>query len=179
MSKPVTKLAPGIILLGIAFIVFLVSAASLLQGRSLAPQFTVPGEHQIEVSEPGRYFLWDNYRTWHDGATVTRSAQFPSAFSIKASGSGGAEISFTPDRSHSWSIGNHAKRSIGFLDIPETDTLTIEVTGDTDTRIVSLAKADMKKELWLKLGGFGLALIIAIIGIPLLLWGLSTRIRSA
>ena len=179
MSKPVTKLATGIILLTVALIIFVVSAAALLQGRSLVPQFMAPGEQQIDVSETGRYFLWDNYRTWHDGEAVTRSAQFPSTFSIKAFAAGGRELRFTPDRSHSWSIGNHAKRSVGYLDLPETGPVTIKVAGDAKTRIVSLAKADMKKELWQKLGGFGLAVIIAIVGLPFLLWGLSARVRSA
>ena len=159
-----------------AVVFFGVMFSTLYRGVSLDPQFPASGNIEVSTLDHDRYYLWDNYVTMFKGERLRHSSKFPDDVEISVKDGLGQELEFTPDTSHSWSIGNHSKRSIGYVEaIPGSD-LTIQITGGDGQRVLSFAKADMKRDLWRKLGGFIIAVIVGGVGVIFGIWGIFVRI---
>lgn len=178
MKRGTRRLLAGFVLIGGAIFLFLSSFSSLYQGKALGLQYPASGSFQISPTNADRYYLWDHYVTQFQGKKIRYSSKFPKDIEIKVTDPSGAEIDFHSDTSHSWSIGNHAKSSIGYIDSPGATDLTVHVSGGDGSRVLSFGKADIKLELWRKLGGFGIALVVGFVGIIAGIWGLATRMAK-
>ena len=165
----------GLVILGTAIFAF--TMARLVTGTALDPQTKVPGKVVAEIDTPGRYYLWDNHWTTFDGERVQHAADFPETAKILAHDASGAQLEFVQDASQNWSIGNNGKTSIGYIDIASPTTIHFDIEDIGRERIVTVSDATMKQELWSRLGGLGIGLIMGLVGVPIGLFGLLFRRR--
>ncbi len=171
------------IILGLALLigggtVGVMTFSRLYRGDALDPLHAATGEFQVSVDQPGRYYIWDHTLTHHEGETIRQQDDFPEGVSFAFLNSGGQPLDFQPDTGESWSIGNHVKASVGYVDITKPGNITAVVKGGNGERLVSFSPANMAGELWQKLGGFAWAAGGILLGGPALLWGLIGSIRS-
>ena len=152
---------------------------SLQRGVSHDVQFKAPGTFQARAADAGRYYVWDNHKTWFEGEKVRSKAAFPDEMTVEVSDAAGQTLEFTRDDSQSWSIGSHAKTSVGYVDLPADSDVQIDARGDDGERILSLSQANLGQELWQTFIGFGIATVAAGLGIPIAIWGLITTLVSA
>ncbi len=178
MKRGIKRLSLGLLLIIGAFVLVVSSFSSLHQGKSLQEQFPASGSFKVSASDGGRYYLWDNYVTQFEGQRFRHSSKIPKDIQFTVTDSDGSKIDFISDTSRSWSIGNHAKKSIGYLDSQSPGEWTIHVSGGDGTRVLSFSKADMKGELIRKLGGFGVALVFGLAGFVSGAWGLFGLLRG-
>lgn len=173
----ITTAGIALLIAGVAIFVF--TLVRLINGSALDPQTKVPGTVSAEIDAPGRYYVWDNHWTMFNGERVQYSADCPVDAQVVVHDSSGDELQFVPDASQNWSIGNNEKTSIGYVDVPAATALRLDVAGVGRERIVSVSNRTMKQELWDRLGGFGVGLIVGLIGIPIALLGLLVRRRPS
>ena len=157
------------ILTGIALFGF--TLFQLYIGSGPDPLTEVPGKVTAEIKEPGRYYLWDNHWTTFEGERKKYAADCPEDAEISVKGSDGKELTFVPDRSQNWSIGNSEKTSIGYVDVASASELEFTVGDVNRPRIVSVSKRSMKQDLWLRLAGTGIGAVVGILGIPVIILG--------
>ncbi len=172
MKRGSKRLLFGLLLLIGGFVIFGWTFSALNRGVSLSDQFVASGKVTVNVESAGRFYVWDNYVTWFDGKKIRHASAFPDDVKITVRSASGKSLKFESNTDESWSIGNHAKKSVGYVDIETPDELTFEVTGGNGERVLSFAKADMAGELQEKLGGFGWAALMGVLGLPLVIWGL-------
>lgn len=162
----------GAVLLIGGILIGIVTFGRLYLGTSLYPQYAASGSFTVQTVDAGRYYLWDNYVTWFEGGKVRNDKGFPEEVGLVVRDSQGKELELFPDSEQSWGIGNHAKSSIGYVQTSGSGQLTIDVQGGDGKRVLSFGKADLKNELWRKLGGFAYAAFGILLGLPITLWGL-------
>ena len=173
------RLLVGVVLLLTGAALFVSTFASLNRGGAIDQQNRAQGKITVGLSEPGRYYVWDHYRTVFEGERIEHRSDFPDGITIQASMSTGIPVDFRPDSKRSWSIGNHAKRSVGYLDLREPGDVIVDVHGGVGDRILSISNTDIRGELWVGLRGFGFSLIVMAIGLPVACWGWIARSRSS
>ena len=172
-----TIIGIALIIAGIAIFAF--TLVRLINGSALDPQTKVPGPVSAEIPEPGRYYIWDNHWTTFNGERAKYPADCPAEAQVTIRDEGGTDLQFVPDASQNWSIGNNEKTSIGYVDVPNATTIRLDVDGVGRERIVSVSNRTMKQELWGRLGGFGLGLIVGVVGVPIALLGMLFRRRGS
>ncbi len=167
---PIIWIGAGLLIL--AVISFSSTFASLVRGEAHEEQFSAPGTHKVTVQVPGDYYLWNHYKTVYEGETIKRNKKFPNGLSIVIKDSEGLEVPFERNGEQSWSIGNHAKTSIGYIKSTGNQSYTIEVTGDSNENVIlSFSQSLIRNDLWVAFRGFVVALAAGLLGILLLLWG--------
>ena len=165
----------ALIIIGIAIFAF--TLFQLIGGSALDPQTKVPGTVVTEIDAPGRYYVWDNHWTMFDGERIQYAADWPNQAKITVRDANGTEVHFVPDASQNWSIGNNEKTSVGYVDVKAATTLRLEIDDVGRDRIVTVSNRTMKQELWSRLGGFGVGLLVGVVGVPVCLLGLLVRRR--
>lgn len=177
-EKPIT-LFIGIGLLVLAVIMTGSTFGSLIQGNAHEEQFASPGLYQKKIHEAGRYYLWHHYKTVFEEQSFKRERKLPSELKITLRNTTGTELKLEPDNNQSWSIGNHAKTSIGYIDLSGSQTIEIQTEDGADSIVIlSFAKSEMKKELWIAFRRLALAGVSTLLGVPLLIWGFISWVRS-
>lgn len=179
MKRGMKQLVLGALFLAVAFLLFVFTFVSLYRGASLDDQFKAIGRFTVHATDTGRYYIWDNYKTVFDGKRIEHGSGFPKEILIEVRDGAGRRIEFSRDHGQSWVIGNHAKRSIGYIVLRESGEMTVEVKGGNGARILSFGKANMSGELWQRLRGFAFAVIAFILGVPMVIWGLIGVFRSS
>ena len=168
---------PAVVWIGCGLLVIAVFSfgstfASLVRGEAHEEQFSVPGTHQLATQTPGDYYLWNHWKTVYEGEKIKRTRKFPSNLSVVIRNSDGLKVPFKQDGEQSWSIGNHAKASIGYIKSPGNKSYTIEVTGNSSPNfILSFSQSLIRNNLWIAFRGFVVALAAGLLVILLLLWG--------
>ena len=166
----------ALILVGIGFFAF--TLVRLIGGAALDPQSKVPGSLSAEIEVPGRYYVWDNHWTMFDGQRVKYPAGWPAEAQIAVRDGNGAQLAFVADASQNWSIGNNAKTSVGFIDVPAATAIQIDISDIGRERIVTISNRTMKQELWSRLGGFGIGLAVSAVGAAVCVFGWLRRRRA-
>lgn len=169
----------GIVLIVAGVAIFAFTLVRLIGGSPLDPQTEVPGKVTAEIREPGRYYLWDNHWTRFNDEHVKYSDDCPADAKVTVHDANGTELEFVSDASQSWSIGNNAKTSIGYVEVSAATTLQLNVDDVGRERIVSVSNRTMQQELWLRLGGFGIGVLVGLVGALTALIGLIARRRGA
>lgn len=173
-----TPIGFALMIAGIGIFVF--TLGRLMYGPALDPQVKVPGTITVEVEEPGRHYLWDQHFTRFEGERVKYSDDCPKDVKVSVVSSTGDTLPFVQDASQSWSIGNSGKTSVGYVDVPGAMTLDITVDGTGRERIFSVSGRTTKDELWLRLRGFGVSLVVGLLGLCIAFVGmLGGRRRGA
>ena len=171
----ITTAGIALIIAGIAIFVF--TLARLMNGAALDLQTKVPGTVSAQIDTPGRYYVWDNHWTMFDGQRVQYAADCPVEAQIVIHDTNGNPLEFVPDTSQNWSIGNNEKSSIGYIDIPAVTSIRLYIANVGRERIVTVSNRSMKEELWARLGGFGIGLLVGVVGVPVAFVGFLTRRR--
>ena len=162
-----------------AVVVPLAVVLPLILGDSNEEQFKVPGNTQIVIEEPGRYYLWNNYKTVLQGKTYNSSESTPDGIQIKIrNGETGELFDFVGDSSMALSTLRNMKTSIGYIEAQEGGSLHIDVEGGNEERVFSLSKFSMRVMFGLIFGVLGLSLIICCSGFGVLAWGILRAAKS-
>lgn len=170
-----TKILLTGILLTIAgiFVVPYLFIMPLFESKYPEITFKAPGEETIEVIAPGRYYLWNDYQTFFDGQAYNNSKQLPSGTRIKImDDESGKEMTFVSDSAISLSVGNKAQNSIGYVEVTDEKSLKIEVSQNSEERILTFAKSRFMDIVGTLISTGIFATILASSGIAMIIWGL-------
>lgn len=173
-----TIITGGVLFLVGAFVVPLLFVLPLILGHEQEAQFKAPGNIEVAVEKPGRYYLWNDFRTVYDGKSYDRSESIPDGLEIRIRDAEGHQLQFVSDGSISSSSGSSAKKSIGYVEVEHPGKVTVQVTGGSEVRIFSFSQSGLLRMFSLILGGFGLSMIVAIAGFGLMIWGMVTLVRA-
>jgi hypothetical protein len=173
-----TIVAGGVMFLMGAFVVPLLFILPLILEHDQDAQFKAPGSIEVTAKKPGRYYLWNDYRTVYNGKSYDRSESIPDGLEIQIRAADGHELQFVSHGSISTSGGSSAKKSIGYVGVEHPGKVTVQVTGGSEDRILSFSQSGLLRMFGLILGGFGLSMIVAIGGIGLIIWGILKLVRA-
>ncbi len=171
--------AVGGTLVLVGVVVFVATFISLARGGPGEAEFKVPGSFQAEVKEPGRYYVWDNRRTVFEGRTIHHKSGFPAGLEVVVRDSIGKQLEFVEDDSAGWSVGNHAKKSVGYVELQSAGQVEIEVVGSSDSeRVVSFSPSTLRQAMGRTFVAVGVAvalglsgLLVSFVGILIVLFG--------
>jgi hypothetical protein len=173
-----TKRGSKSILLGLilfaggAFVLPLIVVLSLFHEKPNEVQFIVPGEALLHAEKPGRYYVWNDFRTFYQGRNYHQSELIPDGVRIQISNSKGEPLELITDSSITHSSGSASRKSIGYVEVAHPDTLKIEVSGGDEPRVLSFAQSRFFKIFGRIMGGFALSALTALSGIGLTIWGI-------
>ncbi|MEM8956145.1 MAG: hypothetical protein AAGD22_18480, partial [Verrucomicrobiota bacterium] len=124
-----------------------------------------------EVSEPGRYYLWNNYRMVFEGESYNRSEELPDAYQISFRDGEGRELDLVGDLSITFNGTSGSRRSIGYVEIGGPTRVEIEVVGSGDRRVFAFGRS----YFWGAFRSVGLAMVLGFVlgslGLGLMIWG--------
>jgi len=173
MKKGIKKVILGcglIILTWTILIIFVISVFDRID--NIEKTFKIPGKIKILVTKPGKYYLWNDFRTIFEGKTYVQDRILPHdmSFSLMQKKSQ-TTIPFIDDRSKNLIGDDEARASIGYFSITTPGEYELAITGDTAPRIFSWGREIFKTlSLWVvsllfmflefALMGTGVALIV-------------------
>jgi uncharacterized membrane protein len=123
-------------------------------------RFLAPGSAIVEVTAPGEYVLWHEYRTVFQGRTYRAAPALPSGVDMAVGGPGGA-VPVGAGASQSWKDGDRARQAIGRFNAARAGTYTVSVQGAFEPRVMAVGR----EFLWRMLGSLGGALLIAFMSV--------------
>ncbi|MBT5706912.1 MAG: hypothetical protein HOI66_11375 [Verrucomicrobia bacterium] len=177
--RPATLLI-GTALIIIALLLIASTVSDLIQGKPHEKQFIAPGSSQSHIADAGRYYLWHHYKTVYEGEQITRPKNAPSSLEITIQDATGAELTFHRNDKKSWSIGNHGKKSIGYIEATRSQKVQIDTVGDSSQKVIlSFSESDMRNDLWIAFRGLAVAAVTGILGLPLFIWGFISFTRGS
>jgi len=150
----------------------------LFLNKSANSQFLIPGSKEVTVEKPGRYYLWNDFRTVYDGKSFSRSESIPDGLVIAVTDDSGKTLAFTSDSSTSSSVGGSSKNSIGFIEVSSPGKLIVSVSGDAEERVFSFSQSIFPKLFLTILGGGTASLLMAFIGFGIGIWGVIKLVRN-
>ena len=151
----------------------------LIRGGATEVQYRVPGSFDVSVEEAGRYYFWDNHRTLFEGTSYNREARLPDGMTIEIRDSSGGRCDFVADSSISWSVGNHSKESVGYIDMDAAGTVQVDVSGGGEERILSFSQSSLLQVMGRVFIGLGFAGLMGVLGFGVLIWGVVKLVRSS
>ncbi len=162
MKKGVKKIIGAVVLFVAGMLMPAAVIIPLIMSGDGDKPFRVPGSMEITVEKPGRYYLWNQYRTIYEGRSYSFDKELPGglSFSLTEKASGTA-VPLETGMNISSESGNRRKASIGYFEVPRPGTYIISVTGNTEERILSFGKSIFESVL-LFFGGMTLAILLAI-----------------
>ena len=169
----------GLALIFIGVTIFALTLFKLIGGSALDPQTKVPGTVNVEIETAGRYYVWDNHWTMFGGERVQYPPDWPDDAKVAVRDANGMQLQFVSDASQNWSIGNNEKTSIGYVDVPVATSIEVVIDDVGRDRVVTVSNRTMKQELWSRLGGLGLGLVVGMVGVPICLLGWFFRRRGS
>lgn len=173
MKKGLKTLISGILLILIGTLVIpLAFILPFFSDNSVDERFLVPGEAEVTIEEPGRYYLWNEYQTFFEGKSYQRSTEIPDGLEITITGPHGRLLEFTGNTSFTSSFGDDSKKSIGYVEVDQPGTLHVSVSGEFHPMVFSVAPSNILKLLGLLFAGVGLCILVSTTGLGLLIWGL-------
>ena len=132
--------------------------------------FEVPGSSKLTIDEPGRYYLWNNYKLFHEGKTYNQSVDLPNGLTIEAKGTAG-DYEIHSSTNISFNSGSDSSQSIAYIDIEESDTVEITVKNLDETRMFSISKPGILDRFGKFLAFIILIVLIDLFGFILILIG--------
>ena len=137
------------------------------------PQFLVPGRVQLPVDEPGRYYLWHDYRTVFDNQSFNVPEDLPHGVKIEIrDAKTGQFINLQSKASASQSDMNTDRSSIGSIVIERPGEVVIDVAGDFEPRVLSFGRFEFFALFGRLFGGIALSMLAGLASIVLLIVGI-------
>lgn len=168
MKRGLKPLLTGIVLLVLAVLALPLAffGSTFLTGQG-GKQFLVPGSTEITVTEPGRYYLWNDYETIYEGKSFRRSETVPDGVEIVVGDENGDPIPLITDHSVSRTRNGHSQKSIAHFDLDQPGSVRISVTGGMPERVFSLSQSKIWQTFGMVFGGIALAGVLAVLGLIL------------
>jgi hypothetical protein len=162
-----------------AFVIPLLFVLPMIFGKSQDFQFKAPGSAETTVNEPGRYYLWNDFRTVYGGKSYDRSETIPDGVEIQIRDAAGRQLQFFSDTSISMTSGGSSKKSIGYVVVKDPGKVTLLLAGGNEERIFSFSQSGLLKMFGLIAGGFGLSMLTGLVGFGLIIWGVVKLVRGS
>lgn len=178
MKRGVKTIIIGVLFLVAAFVGPFLFVVPLLLQHQNENQFKVPGTIEVVVNKPGRFYLWNDFRTVYNGKSFDRSERVPDGLNIQIDDSDGHPLNFVSDTAISSASGSSAKNSIGYVEIVRPGKVTVRVSGGVEDRVFSFSESGLLKIFLFVIGGFGAAVVFGLAGIVLLVWGIVKLTRK-
>lgn len=172
--KPGTKrIIAGALLVFIGVVVVPMALILPLFGTDTGQtRFRVPGSIRVDVDEPGRYYLWNEYKTIFDGKTYNRSQSLPDGLVIRIfNADTGRPIPFETDTNISSTTGARASNAIGYIDLEQPGTVVIDVSGGDQERIFFFSRSILQTLMMRVFGSVVGAMAGLLAGLGLIIWG--------
>ncbi|HEU5069183.1 MAG TPA: hypothetical protein VFV96_02090 [Verrucomicrobiae bacterium] len=173
-----TTITGGLLFLLGAFVVPLWLVLVVVLHHKPETQFKVPGQTEVTVKEAGRYYLWHDCGTVYPGRNYAQSADLPDGLTIQVHAASGRELPFVSDRSISASNNGSTKKSIGYVDVAQPETVTVQVSGSAQDLIFSFSQFRLLRLFGLIFGGVGLSILVGLGGLGLMVWGIVKLVRA-
>ena len=173
MKKGVKTILAGSVLLAASVAIPVAHVVPLVRGTASASdvQFLVPGAGVIEVTAPGRYYLWHDYKTDFRGKYYQGPSTLQGAFTVSVRRENGSVVDYVVDSSTSYSLGNRARKSLGYVDVEEPGTLTFDVAGDLKEAVFSVGRSELSEKLLGLAKGMISAVLCGLVGLVAVIWG--------
>ena len=139
--------------------------------------FIVPGSRAFNLTTPGEYVLWHNYKTIFEGKTFSSNA-LPGGLQMQLSNiTARTVVPLVPDQSTTVTSGSDARRSIATFTVTNPGQYLLSVQGTAPEMVFSFGKA--------MFGNMAVGVVAAIIMAPTLIitglvigvWALVSRQR--
>jgi hypothetical protein len=177
------KLLLGILLCTAAFLapgLWILSLVNAYEDRAVS--FRAPGEMEVRVEEPARYFLWNDYRTIFEGRTYANEKNLPDGveFVLEDVETGGG-LPLRSDAKISVSTDGSQRTALGYFLIDEPGVYRLTIRGLDRPRIFSFGPSPLG-DIGGLLGSLFFLLVLAaaamIGGIFLIVFGLIAIFRT-
>lgn len=179
MEKGLKTLIAGIVLFVVgAVIVPLAFVLPVILNDSDEQQFIIPGNTEVAIGKPGRYYLWNDFLTVFNGKSYNRSDSIPDGLEIAITNEDGEVLNFVSDTSTSLSSGRSSKNSIGFIEVSAPSRLTVSVLGGSEERVFSFSESDMMKMLGRIFVGSAVSMVLALAGVGISIWGIVKLVQN-
>lgn len=150
----VLMILTGVVLIPAAIVIPLLSAPKPVS-------FIVPGSHAFNLTTPGEYVLWHNYKTIFEGKTFSSNA-LPGGLQMQLSNiTARTVVPLVPDQSTTVSSGSDARRSIATFTVANPGQYLLSVQGAAPEMVFSFGNA--------MFGNMAAGVVAAIILAPTLL----------
>jgi len=180
MKKGIKTIITGSVLFILGtFVIPFLCVIPLFPDGSKDVQFKVPGTIQAVIDKPGRYYLWNDYRTIYKGKSYNRSESIPDGLEIKIKDSNGKLLDFVCNSYNSTYSGDNARKSIGYVETKNVGKVDIEVSGGNEERIFSFSSSsNLLKIIVLFFGSFAIAALFALAGVGITIWGIVKLVNA-
>jgi len=137
------------------------------------PEFTflTPGIDKAKVDVPGKYYIWNDYKTFYNNQSYNLSKSLPNGTTIKITdAASGEELKLIPDTGITVSVGDNHQNSVGYVEISNTKTLNIQVTCPEE-RVFTFAQSRFMSIVKTLFGMFVVCAFLSVFGIFLIIFG--------
>lgn len=178
MKRGIKTIITGVIFLVVALVAPFLFLIPIFLEHQNENQFKVPGAIEVVVDKPGRYYLWNDFRTVYHGQSFNRSERIPDGLNIQIGDAQGHPFNFVSDTSISSTNGSSAKNSIGYVEIEHPGKVTVQVSGNFEERIFSFSKSGLLKMFLFIIGGVAASILAGLTGLGLIIWGIVKLVRK-
>ncbi len=123
-------------LLGIAAAIALVVWQIVAQEEPV--RFLAPGSSSIEVSRPGRYVLWHEYRTVFENRTYDSEPKLPANVRFRIEAPDRSPVRLDTSASGSWNSGSVEREMFAGFDAKQTGHYTVTAEADPPQRVIAV-----------------------------------------
>ena len=162
---------------GLAGAAALAVSAYLQQGEPA--RFLAPGAGTVEVTAPGRYVVWHEYRTTFEKRVYRSDPQLPAGARFTVRGPDGPPLPVASAGAQSWKRGGVERQAVGRFEAPVAGRYTVVLDGPFEPIVIAVTPDFAGRILWSIGGAVMLALLGAGLGIGLFVWALGTREPAA
>jgi uncharacterized membrane protein len=150
--------------------------AWLAFGPEQGEQFLAPGRHTVELAVPGKYLVWNDYRTVFEGRTHQDSPEFPSGVRISVIEKGnGRALETHHNTSSKLTSEDTERRSVAEFTTVRPGQYEIIVEGDFPARVMFVNR-DL---IWRYFGIFALAFFCFCAAMAISGWAYFKREQAA
>jgi hypothetical protein len=122
-------------------------------------QFLVPGRHVVELGQPGKYLVWNDYRTVFRGRSYDESEALPSGVRIRVlERASGRPLEVSSSYRATSSFGNTSSVAVSQFRVEHPGSYEIVVEGNFPPRVFSVGRDFLFGLLGVILGAFALLL---------------------
>lgn len=149
MKRGIKKITFGCGIIVLACTVLIIVMISVINRMyHIEKTFKIPGKIKILVTKPGKYYLWNDFRTIFEAKTYAQDRMLPHgmSFSLTAEKSK-TSVPFIKDRSMDTIGDDEAKSSIGYFEIAIPGEYELSITGNTVPRIFSWGREILPRTL--------------------------------
>jgi hypothetical protein len=142
-------------------------------------KFKIPGRLEVSIEEPGKYYLWNEYRCVFEGKTHSSSRELPNGIFFELVGMNTSEKPpLNSNQSMSVSSGNDLSVSIGYYKVTQPDDYILEVFGETEERIFSFGTSRFSKIMIAVATGGAISMVVSLTGIAVVIYGIVQLVKK-